>query len=135
MVEPDYARRLACYDREMARFETPPSVMEMPAAAPVAGAELTPEERFGLSASQALKKQNSKAVPQLERLTTTLTSISQRQHGELLMTLDNDQVWLQREAVPFRVEVGDTVTILAAAFGSFLLSTGSGRSIRVTRVH
>lgn len=140
MAESDEARRLACFDRETAHLATPPSVEEMPAAAQAAEAaqtattELSPEEKFGLSEAQALEKQKGEEARKPERLTATLTSISQRPHGELVMTLDNGQVWLQKEAVPFWVKVGDTVTIKAAAFGSFLMSTGSGRPIRVTRV-
>ncbi len=134
MAESDDMRRLACYDREMARLASSPAVAGAPAAAQAATAELSPEEKFGLSEAQVLEKQKSEEASKPESLTATLTSISQRPHGELVMTLDNGQVWLQKETVPFLVKVGDTVTIKPAAFGSFLMSTGSGRPIRVTRV-
>lgn len=134
MREPDDARRLACYDREMVRLLSPATSDESTAAAPTTTPELSAEERFGFSESEARKKQNVDEAPKLERLRATLTRIAQRPHGELVMTLDNGQVWVQKQAASFDVRVGDTVTIKAAALGSFLMSTASGRSTRVTRV-
>lgn len=128
--EPDDGRRLECYDRAMGR-EADPETPGRPAGPSVAPA-LSPEESFGLTAEQAGKKQN---VEPLEQLTSTVAKITQRPHGELVVTLANGQVWAQKQARSFSVRVGDTVTIKAAALGSFMMMTASGgQATRVTRM-
>lgn len=138
-LEPDDARRLACYDREMARLtsaattestDAAPSTTPEPPPAP----ELSAEERFGLPEEEIRKKQKVVEGEKLDRLTATITGISQRPHGELVMTLHNGQVWVQNETRTFDVRIGDAVTIKTAALGSFLMVTASGRSTRVSRV-
>lgn len=130
--EPDDGRRLDCYDRAMGR-PTVPMTTGQPAKPSVAP-QLSAEERFGLDAEQARRKQNLEQTPELERLTTTVTKITQRPKGELVMTLANGQIWAQKQAQSFAVDVGDTITIKSAALGSFIMSTASGRATRVTRV-
>jgi hypothetical protein len=67
-------------------------------------------------------------------MSATVTSIDKRPRGELVVTLDNGQVWAQKNADRyFPLEVGDTVEILAGALGSFRLLAGS-RATAVTRV-
>ena len=57
-------------------------------------------------------------------------------HGELLLTLDNGQVWQQKAGDrAMRIKVGDAVTIRRASLGSFLLTSQTANgSMRVTRV-
>jgi len=130
--EPDEGRRLECYDRAMGR-QTAPMTAGQSAKPPVTP-PLSAEERCGLNAEQARKKQNAEQEPELERLVSTVTKLAQRPQGELVMTLANGQVWAQKQALSFEVDVGDAVTIKAAALGSFIMSTASGRSTRVTRI-
>jgi hypothetical protein len=103
-------------------------------AATAAKPDLTAEEQFGLSQDQVREKQSGKDTPKLDHLAGAITKISKRPRGELVMTLDNGQVWTQQAVDTFDVRVGDTVTIKAAALGSFKMSTKAGRSTRVTRV-
>lgn len=131
------ARRLSCYDREIARLEQqtqvaasapPAAAVPVPAAAAPAP---VPEEEFGLRAPVASDEADRRKAGQLQG---KITSISSRPLGELVLTLDNNQVWAQKTAEPLmRLKVGDDVTIKRGAFGSFLL-VSSGRSARVTRV-
>ena len=73
-------------------------------------------------------------APAPKRMSATVTSIDKRPRGELVVTLDNGQVWAQKSADRyFPLEIGDTVEILAGALGSFRLIAGS-RAIAVTRV-
>ena len=73
-------------------------------------------------------------APAPKRMSATVTSIDKRPRGELVVTLDNGQVWAQKNADRyFPLEVGDTVEILAGALGSFRLLAGS-RATAVTRV-
>jgi hypothetical protein len=134
MNEGDDARRLQCYDTEMARQVSGSSTAPAATASSAAGAPLSPEERFGLNDEQARKKQNIDETPAIDRLSATITGLSRRAQGELVITLSNGQVWAQKQAASFEVKVGDAITIKAAALGSFLMSTASGRSTRVTRL-
>lgn len=132
-AESDNARRLACYDREIAQLPTPTSVEQPAAVVPATTPTLSAEESFGLSEQQARKKQDIGEAPKLERLSARVAELSRRPHGELVITLDNGQIWAQKQAESLVVEVGDTVTIKAGALGSFLMSTASGRFTRVKR--
>jgi hypothetical protein len=69
-----------------------------------------------------------------KRMSATVTAIEKRPRGELVVTLDNGQVWAQKSAERyFPLEVGDPVAILAGSLGSFRLICGS-RATAVTRV-
>jgi len=132
-AEPDDARRLACYDREMDRAGNAP----MPVAAASAEApELSPEQRFGRRGSMTREEADRKEQEsrELGELTATVVEIWTRSDGLTVMTLDNGQVWAQSRPDPFfRIKNGDRVKIQPAALGSFLLSGPSKRSTRVTR--
>jgi hypothetical protein len=132
--EADDVRRLECYDREMARQAASTSNAQASNATPAPRPPLTPEERFGLNDDQAHMQEHTDDPPAIDRLTATISALSHRAQGELVMTLSNGQVWAQKQASSFEVKVGDAVTIKSAALGSFLMSTASGRSTRVTRL-
>ena len=52
------------------------------------------------------------------------------------VTLENGQVWRQKDTVSFNVRVGDAIEIEAGAFGAYYMKrAGQGRMIRVQRVH
>jgi hypothetical protein len=73
-------------------------------------------------------------APAPKRMSATVTAIDKRPRGELVVTLDNGQVWAQKNAERyFPLEVGDSVAILAGSLGSFRLICGS-RATAVTRV-
>jgi hypothetical protein len=73
-------------------------------------------------------------APAPKRMSATVTAIDKRPRGELVVTLDNGQVWAQKSADRyFPLEVGDSVAILAGSLGSFRLICGS-RATAVTRV-
>ena len=116
--EQDDARRLACFDR---------------AAAPAAAADNT----FGVHGSELARNRaadDPKQDTPPERLTAKIAAIEKRARGELVVTLDNGQVWAQKEAgAYFPLAVGDPVTILAGTLGSHRLIVGS-RATAVTRV-
>jgi hypothetical protein len=72
--------------------------------------------------------------PAPKRTTATVTAIDKRPRGELVVTLDNGQVWAQKSPDRyFPLKVGDPVAILAGSLGSFRLIAGS-RATPVTRV-
>ena len=121
--EQDDARRLACFDR---------------AAAPKAAApKVDATQTFGVQGSElARSREDSDSRPEgpPKRISASVTAIDKRPRGELLITLDNGQVWAQKEAgAYFPLKVGDPVAVLAGTLGSFRLIAGN-RATAVTRV-
>ena len=121
--EQDAARRLACFDR---------------AAAPkAAAAKVDATHTFGVQGSE-LARNHDADKPQADsppkKISATVTGIEKRARGELVVTLDNGQVWAQKEiGAYFPLKVGDPVAILAGTLGSFRLIAGN-RATAVTRV-
>ena len=114
--EQDDIRRLSCYDRVMSRPATP--------AGQVSG--LT-------SAAGVPKAATNPAVPKPSRVTAKVIAITQGPHREVIVTLENQQVWAEQDAEGyFPVKVGESVTVKPGLLGGFLL-IANGRSIRVTR--
>lgn len=144
--EKDNTVRLACYDREMTQVAARPA-----AAAPVSasqvgaskehaasavGARKSAQENFGVQGSELARKQQAddNEAARLNSLTGTVTAVSRRPRGELMITLDNGQVWAEKTPQPyFPVKIGDAVTINAGALGSYRMVV-SGRSAQVTRL-
>lgn len=147
-AEPDDARRLACYDREVGRLDAqaapaaaavaaPPAPAAPAATAAPATPALTPEERFGRTGAMTREEADRKEQEsrELTELQATVTEIWTRADGLMVLTLDNGQIWKQvRPDSRFRLKVGEQVKIQPAALGSFLLSGPSKRSTRVSRV-
>jgi hypothetical protein len=128
--EPDDSRRLACYDHEMARLAAAPPPAMSPAPAPV------PDKSFGLTPEQQRQLEpratREKVIPQT--LSSTVSAVSSRGDGRLVITLANGQVWVQGEAYEvFRIKAGDAITIKPGLLGSFHLYGPSGYATRVTR--
>ena len=125
LAESDGARRLACYDKALNRST-------------VAGhsTQTTPEQRFGLSAAQVVQKEHLVESPQ--GITAKAAAVGRQPAGNLVVTLDNGQVWAQQSAdgQELSVSVGDSVTISRELMGGFLLSSSASghRSMRVRRV-
>ncbi len=134
----DDRSRLACYD---AIFRKPAASAESTAVPAAAGtvatsAAASPETDFGLTeaAKRALDPQKAQQEI-LESITGTVASVGRRPTGELIVTLENGQVWTQVTVDQrARVAAGDTVTIKKAALGSHLLETQGRYATRVRRV-
>ena len=72
-----------------------------------------------------------------EKISAVVRSVgSQSHYGRWVVTLDNGQVWEQREttAEAKRPRPGDAVTIEKSSFGSYLLVAPGRGSNRVKRV-
>ncbi len=137
--EQDDARRLACFDAAVAQVRAqpaPPVASAAPAAAAAAAVPLSKEERFGLRGD--LKEEKAKKAPELtelKELRATVTKVAAKPYGELVLTLDNGQVWYEIQANSgIRVKTGDQVTIRSGALGSYSVVAPNGRSSKVTRV-
>jgi hypothetical protein len=107
----DDARRLACFDRETARYP------------------MTSEHGFGLSPSQA-----AATAPRVAQLNAKVVDLRERPHAGFIATLDNGQVWVQYETdMRQDIHPGDVVTIRPGALGSYWMSAPTGWSTRVRR--
>ena len=72
---------------------------------------------------------------QLRELSASVASLSSKPHGEMVITLDNGQVWAEiAPGSKIRLKPGDPVRIEAGTFGSFILIAPNKRSSKVTRV-
>lgn len=131
--ESDDRRRLSCYDREIAQLvgsERAESSRAQDVPTPAA-------DEFGYRGKVAREELDRKAAQEdmNERMDATITEVSSRPRGELVITLDNGQIWEQKTAnSKIKLEAGDEIEIKKGAFGSFMLVTPSGRGTRVSRV-
>jgi hypothetical protein len=160
-AEADEERRLACFDAlaaglrdprppaaaapgssTAATFPVSPSAASAAPVAPSAAAAAaavaqpsqagtpSPEDRFGLRVDRKEQKKDD-----LTELSARATAISPKPRGELVITLDNGQVW--GEIAPgskIKVKPGDAVKIEAGTLGSFILIAPNERSSKVTRI-
>lgn len=147
--EPDDARRLACYDSAIAKAKAPVSETQS-APAPIAAtkpavpepaappAVVATEDEFGVDGSLVARQRRAeqdqeKSKVEARSISAEVAEVSSRPRGELVVTLNSGQVWVQKDAERFPIKPGDHVTINAGTLGSFHLVNGK-RSTRVTRV-
>ena len=126
--EQDDARRLACFDRAAAPAAP---------AREVAAEKVDATQDFGVHGSELARNRDdgdAKQESAPKRLTAKVAGIEKRPRGELVVTLDNGQVWAQKEMCAyFPIKVGDPATILAGTLGSYRLVVAN-RATPVTRV-
>lgn len=136
----DDRERLACYDGIFRQPITVPgavapgvpvaSVAPSPASVPS-----NPVDDFGLSEATKRARDPEKAKQLPESISARVVHVRKLPAGELLVTLENGQVWTQIGADPrAKIAIGDTVTIKKASLGSYLLVTASRIATRVRRV-
>jgi hypothetical protein len=118
--------RLRCYDAAVPRSNSPPEPPQKAATA---------EDKFGERSVRTEEAKTAHNPPELKEITAKITAISRRARGQLILTLDNDQVWAEKEpSTYFPVKIGDTVSIKARSLGSFQLTGAGGRTTQVTRM-
>ena len=133
--EPDEARRLVCYDEAVAASKRPTSAQPpAPATAPA----VSSHDEFGISGSAVARQRSAEQEPRgdsgkVESITAVVTAVSAKPHGELVITLDNGQVWAQKQKGYFPAKAGDKAAINAGMLGSYTMVIGN-RSTRVARV-
>ena len=136
----DPASRLACFDaatRSPQRTPTDAATasadasapgVAVPATAAATSAARADSSNFGLD-------ERHDAAP--GKITASVRSVAAHTvPGRWVVTLDNDQVWEQREttAANRRPRPGDSVTIEQSSFGSYLMVTAGRGSSRVKRI-
>jgi len=141
LLEDDRAR-LACYDAlfrqapgegatstsastspgdPAAREPSPASATAGAAAVTAAGAATDPEDEFGLSGQQRQQRAEAAGARRIDEVSGKIVAIEPSRVGKPAIELENGQRWRQIEATSWPVfEVGETVVIRKASFGSFL---------------
>lgn len=120
-VEPDDARRLACYDRQFRVLSANSQSQPQPA-----------EQRFGMN-GQVERNDPTVQSPKLDKLTDRVTAVQHKPRGEAVFKLESGQVWEEADGeTPIELKVGETVTIDAGVMGAYWLLSKNG-SVRVKR--
>ena len=112
--EQDDGRRLACYDREMARAE----------------------KSYGLTDEQKRKLDPPKTSVEVkaQALSSKVLTLTLRADGRNVIALENGQIWVQGDAFEdIAIHVGDPVSIKPGLLGAFHMYLPSGLRTRVTR--
>ncbi len=156
-AQADDTARLRCYDHAAAELlhadqmhsrpmlapadkdpaPAAPVSQQQPVRAPSVEAANDMSAEFGLTHAQAIrKKSNGQLSPDMRRLTGRVARLTRKASGNLVLHLDNDQVWEQTETGPdLHIAAGDEITIDRGLLGAFWLSThGSRLAIKVQRV-
>ena len=121
--ESDDTRRLRCFDAAVATLRSAPEPV------PISSSAVSAEDRFGARGDLKPDK-----LPELKEITATVTAVRAKPYGELVITLDNGQVWAEiASGSKIRVKAGDSVKIETGALNSFVL-IANGRSSKVSRV-
>ncbi|WP_338245031.1 hypothetical protein [Aurantiacibacter hainanensis] len=137
----DATARLACYDNNIraAGGEARSSVPgEMDAPRGGRGAPLDTQGPSGFGREDIRTPERFETpAGQLEELRARVRSVTERQRGIYLITLEDGAQWIFTESVPFSYRppsAGDSVEIDRASLGSFLMTYDQQRSVRVERV-
>jgi hypothetical protein len=135
----DAGARLTCYDAlagSSVSSRIAPAASPSAATAGTAASGVSPAQKdmeFGVHNGPLEAKLIN---PQREKhLLAVVSGISNRPRGELIVTLDNGQVWTQIEASRYPLKTGDHVEIDVGAMGSYVLwCPANRRATKVTRI-
>jgi hypothetical protein len=117
-LQTDEKQRLACFDALVTAL---PSIKT---------------QQFGMTPEIARKQAPaSLSSSESEKLSAKITALHEARSGELVFTLDNDQVWMQAEPQSnLRFFVGDAVQLEYGALGSLWLTADHHRKTKVKRI-
>lgn len=123
-TEQNALKRLVCYDEINTRTAGSPA----PQAAERARAVTNPpEDNFG-------KEHRQVAADPVDQLYATVSDISFSPRKELIITLDNGQIWRQSGSGQFPLQTGERIYIKRGLLGAFYLGKdGSNRTLKVVR--
>lgn len=139
-AEGDDVRRLQCYDAIATRMRQTGAAATAPASEAATSDRASPANVDGAEAESQFGAANGplaakRAAQRPKEISAAVSAVSRRATGQLEVTLENGQVWLQDQAVEyFPLKAGEKVQIKSAALGSFMLFAPSKRATRVTRI-
>jgi len=133
----DNVKRLDCFDNLFGRpyrKQSTKRLVEEPSPSVPAQTKAqqnisSPESSFG---AEALSVEAPETIDEIQASVTNRVDGSR---GYSSVTLDNGQIWKQKDRSRFIVKAGDTIVIKKGTFGSYLLSkTTSNRTSLVKRI-
>lgn len=128
------ASRLSCLETALNAFEAAERDGKIAVVDREAVAENTRRD-FGLRLP-SIPLLAAADVDNVENLSSSLVSANQGPSGKWIFSLADGSTWRQSDSQTIRIapRSGTEATVRRAAMNSFLLSLGSGRSIRVERI-
>lgn len=130
----DSAARLACYDQTTEALD---SAERQGQVVVVDRAQVTAARRqlFGFQLPSITLFDQGETADPINEIETTLSRAVMVGEGRWLFTLADGTAWRQidSESVNFRNRAGETVRVRKASLGSYLLTSGSSRAVRVRR--
>lgn len=129
------AERLACFDRAVAAFDAAERAGEV-VVLDRAQVRETNRQLFGFEITNPFAgRPNIAAEPVLEAVETTLSSAAHSGEGKWIFRLADGSEWRQIDSddVRFRNRAGEAVRVRRASLGSYMLTVGSSRAVRVRR--
>lgn len=123
-------KRLACYDNLAKHLSAhPPTAknMAIPNTAIKVDVDSKPDQdivlaKFGLPDKSPVKK--------VDMLSAIVVSLKRNAYKKIQLSLDNGQVWMQKDSTQIHFKIGDTVIIKRGALGSFFIAI-KGRTKRM----
>jgi hypothetical protein len=133
-VVADNAARLACYDAAAAALDTAQQQGEL-VVIDRAQVNETRRQLFGFDMPTLPRLFNGGGGEDLSAIETTLQSASQASENRWVFRLADGSVWRQIDSEPVRFQnrPGQEVRVRKASLGSFLMTVGSSRAVRVRR--
>lgn len=130
----DDARRLACFDREVAALDA--AVRDRQVAV-VERAEVRKARRslFGISLPRIALLED-RGEPEVKEVTATIRSVGRSAEGRLTFVLEDGAAWAQTDDWPVwaTVKPGQKVTLKRAAFGSYFADFEKAVTVRAKRL-
>lgn len=130
----DDAARLTCYDAAAGALETAERQGEV-VVIDRAVVNETRRDLFGFEMPSLPRLFQQEGVADIDAIETTLERSSRNAEGRWVFRLADGGVWRQidTERVRFDNEAGQPVRVRKAMMGSFLLTVGDSRAVRVRR--
>lgn len=125
--------RLACYDQAVGRLKQAEEAGEIRTVSRQ-DVDQVQRDSFGLSLPSLPRLMGTE--DEIREVRHLVETVAQAPDGSVIVTLDNGQVWQQlgNKSLYLRDPAGQSVSIKRAAFGSFRMKIGNGRTFRVRRV-
>jgi hypothetical protein len=126
--------RLACYDAAAGAIDSAERQGDL-VVIDRAQADETRRQLFGFDLPTVPRLFSGAGGEDISAIETTLQSASQVGEGRWLFRLADGSVWRQIDSEPVRFQnrTGQPARVRKAALGSFLLTVGGSRAVRVRR--
>ncbi|RYG20485.1 MAG: hypothetical protein EON96_00925 [Caulobacteraceae bacterium] len=128
------AARLTCYDAAAAALDTAQRQGDL-VIMDRAGVNETRRQLFGFDLTDLPNMFGGTPSAELSAIETTLTSAARAGEGRWVFRLADGSTWRQIDSEPVRFQnrSGQEVRVRKASLGSFLMTVGGSRAVRVRR--